>query len=99
VRLDPPREIEIRAAGDLTGRGVWTLTPGPRGVHIRFDWRVTADRLLLRILSPLLRPLFRWNHTWCIRRAQEGLGPYARSRAEGKKAQAEPSAAADGGGM
>jgi hypothetical protein len=28
----------------------------------------------------VLRPLFRWNHNWSIKRAIEGLEPYARSR-------------------
>jgi hypothetical protein len=49
--------------------------------HVRFDWRVNADRPLLRVLTPLLRPLFRWNHAWAIARAIEGVEPYARRQA------------------
>jgi hypothetical protein len=49
---------------------------------VRFDWRVHADRRLLRMLTPLLRPLLRWNHNWAIARAMEGLEPYARRSAE-----------------
>ena len=71
---------EVEVVGDLTGKGVWTLSPGDGGVHIRFDWRVIADRPLLRMLTPVLRPVFRWNHNWSIKRAIEGLEPYARSR-------------------
>jgi uncharacterized protein YndB with AHSA1/START domain len=81
VRLDPPRMFEVEVAGDLSGRGVWTLTPSDGSVHVHFDWRVNADRPLLRILTPVLRPLFRWNHNWSIARAKEGLAPYARSHA------------------
>ena len=77
VHMDPPREFEVEVTGDLTGRGIWTLTPTDGGVHIRFDWRVLADRPLLRYLTPILRPLFRWNHAWSIERAAEGLEPYA----------------------
>ena len=84
VRLAPPRELEVKVEGDLTGRGVWTLTPTGAGVHVRFDWRVVADRTLLRVLTPLLRPLFRWNHNWAIQRAMEGLEPYARGAASGR---------------
>jgi hypothetical protein len=58
--------------------GTWTLTPREGGVHVRFDWRVIADRPLLRYLTPLLRPVFRWNHNWSVKRAIEGLEPYAR---------------------
>ena len=80
VRLDPPGEFEVQVVGDLTGKGIWTLTPTERGVHIRFDWRVLADRPLLHYLTPILRPVFRWNHNWSIQRAIEGLEPYARAR-------------------
>src|SRR5919109_1625390 len=77
-RMDRPNEFEVEVIGDLTGKGVWTLTPRDGKVHIRFDWRVIADRPLLRILTPVLRPVFRWNHNWSIQRAREGLEPYAR---------------------
>jgi hypothetical protein len=71
----------VDVVGDLSGRGLWTLTPTDGGTHVRFDWQVLADRPLLRILTPVLRPLFRWNHSWAIARAREGLEPAARRRA------------------
>jgi mannose-6-phosphate isomerase-like protein (cupin superfamily)/uncharacterized protein YndB with AHSA1/START domain len=77
VRLDPPHVVEGDVDGDLRGRGTWTLTEIPRGTHVRFDWRVHADRRLLRVLTPILRPAFRWNHDWAIARAIEGLEPFA----------------------
>jgi hypothetical protein len=83
VRMERPREFEVSVVGDLTGKGIWTFTPSGSGVHIHFDWRVIADRALLRILTPVLRPVFRWNHNWSIKRAIEGLEPYARSRGGG----------------
>ena len=73
--------LEVDVDGDLRGHGRWTLTAVPRGTHVRFDWRVHADRPLLRVLTPLLRPAFRWNHDWAIARAQEGLEPYAQGLA------------------
>ncbi len=82
VRLEPPHVIEADVDGDLRGHGRWTLTDLPAGgTHVRFDWQVAADRLLLRVLTPALRPLLRWNHAWAIARAVEGLELYARSRA------------------
>jgi mannose-6-phosphate isomerase-like protein (cupin superfamily) len=81
TRHEPPDVLEARVDGDLSGRGRWTLTPTPSGTHVRFDWTVHADRALLRLLSPLLRPAFRWNHAWAIARAREGLEPYARGLA------------------
>ena len=78
VQLEPPRVVAAEVDGDLRGHGIWMLTPIPDGTHVRFDWRVHADRPLLRLLTPLLRPAFRWNHNWAIARAVEGLEPYAR---------------------
>jgi mannose-6-phosphate isomerase-like protein (cupin superfamily)/uncharacterized protein YndB with AHSA1/START domain len=77
VELEPPRVVAAEVEGDLRGHGRWTLTPTAGGTHVRFDWRVYADRPLLRVLTPLLRPAFRWNHNWAIARAMEGLEPYA----------------------
>jgi uncharacterized protein YndB with AHSA1/START domain len=91
TRIEPPHEFEVHVTGDLTGRGVWTLSERDGTVHVRFDWRVYADRPLLRVLTPLLRPVFRWNHNWSVKRAMEGLEPYAQRRAVALRARsAEP---------
>jgi hypothetical protein len=81
VELDPPRTVVADVDGDLRGRGKWTVTPTKAGSHVRFDWEVHADRKLLRILTPVLRPLFRWNHDWAIARAMDGLESYAQRTA------------------
>ena len=79
VRHEPPHTLTGDVTGDLRGRGTWTLTETGRGTHVRFDWRVFADRPLLKVLTPILRPAFRWNHNWAIARAKDGLEPYART--------------------
>jgi uncharacterized protein YndB with AHSA1/START domain len=81
TQLDPPRTITAEVDGDLRGTGTWTLTPIADGTHVRFDWQVHADRKLLRTLTPVLRPLFRWNHNWAIARAMAGLEPFAQQLA------------------
>jgi len=94
VRLDPPHVVQAEVDGDLRGQGIWTLTSVGAGTHVRFDWQVHADRPLLRILTPVLRPLFRWNHNWAIARARVGLEPYARRGASGAAREADPPPAA-----
>lgn len=79
--LDPGRSLTVEVEGDLRGSGVWTLTPVGEGTHVRFDWQVHADRKLLRILTPILRPALRANHNWAIAKAMDGLQPYAQSLA------------------
>jgi uncharacterized protein YndB with AHSA1/START domain len=79
VRMEPPHKFEVDVDGDLRGHGVWTLTPENGNVHVRFDWHVHADRTIIRVLTPILRPVFRWNHSVAIRAAIRGLEPYAQS--------------------
>ncbi len=63
----------LSAAGDLNGTGRWTFTTdGPETV-IRYDWRVSAAKPLLRRLSWLLKPLFSANHRWAMARGEESL--------------------------
>jgi uncharacterized protein YndB with AHSA1/START domain/mannose-6-phosphate isomerase-like protein (cupin superfamily) len=78
TRLESPHIVEADVDGDLRGHAKWTLTENAGGTHVRFDWQVFADKPLLRILTPILRPAFRWNHAWAIARAREGLEPFAR---------------------
>ena len=78
VSMDRPNSFEVDVEGDLRGHGKWTLTPADGKVHVRFDWRVFADRALLRYLTPVLRPLFRWNHNEAINSAMSNIEPYAR---------------------
>jgi uncharacterized protein YndB with AHSA1/START domain/quercetin dioxygenase-like cupin family protein len=87
TRLEPPHVVQGDVEGDLRGRGTWTLTPTATGTHVRFDWRVYAGRKLLRALTPVLRPVFRWNHNWAIARAMDGLEHYARGTARTASAE------------
>jgi len=81
VRINPPQEFELEVEGDLGGRAVWTLTPQNGKVLVRFDWRSYPQRRLLRYLTPVLLPLFRWNHHLAMRQAKRNLEPYVRQRA------------------
>ncbi|MFN3281522.1 MAG: SRPBCC family protein [Tabrizicola sp.] len=73
VAAELPRTWTIRACGDLNGQGTWTLTEAEGWTDIAYDWRVSADRPLFRWLSPILGPVFAWNHRWAMARGEEGL--------------------------
>jgi Polyketide cyclase / dehydrase and lipid transport len=77
VDEDRPHRFDVEVTGDLRGHARWTFTRTDGSTHVRWDWKVYADRPLLRYLTPILRPLFRWNHSWAVKRAIEGLEPYA----------------------
>ena len=84
-----PDGFTIAANGDFEGRGVWTFRQDRRFVDIDYDWRIRAEKPLLRALSPLLRPLFEANHRWAMARGEESLQlELARTRAASTAARA-----------
>jgi hypothetical protein len=78
-----PHGFSIAARGDLGGEGVWTFETDGAWTAVRYDWRVRAEKPLLAVLSPVLRPLFEANHRWAMARGEESLElELARRRAE-----------------
>jgi hypothetical protein len=73
VRERPPHELEIKASGELVGTGLWKLNEKDGWTEIEFHWDVRAEKPLVRWLSFLLKPLFRWNHDWVMRVGERGL--------------------------
>jgi Polyketide cyclase / dehydrase and lipid transport len=73
IESERPRRLAITANGDFNGVGVWTLEQDGGFVNATFDWRLTADKPLLRYLSFLFRPLFSANHRWAMARGEESL--------------------------
>lgn len=68
-----PHGFAIEAWGDFDGRGVWTFEQDGRFVHITYDWRIRAEKPLLKSLSFLLKPVFSANHRWAMARGEESL--------------------------
>ena len=73
IASDGPRGFSVEAAGDLAGRGVWRFEPAGARTLATYDWRVRAEKPLLRVLAPVLRPLLAANHRWAMRRGEESL--------------------------
>ena len=70
---DYPHRLAIHVIGDFVGRGVWTFEQDGAFVNVAFDWRVEAEKPLLRRLSPALKPLFEANHRWAMAQGEESL--------------------------
>ena len=68
-----PYGFALVAAGDFEGRGVWTFEQDGPFVNVTYDWRLRAEKPLLRNLSFLLKPLFEANHRWAMARGEESL--------------------------
>lgn len=63
-----PYGFTIEATGDFDGRGIWQLRQDGEMTDILFDWKVRANKPLLKYLSFLMKPAFRANHEWAMQR-------------------------------
>jgi hypothetical protein len=68
-----PHGFTIVASGDFDGRGVWAIQQNGSSVDIAYDWRIRAEKPLLRNLSFVLKPIFEANHRWAMARGEESL--------------------------
>jgi len=68
-----PYGFTIVANGDFEGVGVWTFEQCGPYVDVAYDWRIRAEKPLLRNLSFLLKPIFEANHRWAMARGEESL--------------------------
>jgi hypothetical protein len=68
-----PHGFSLEAWGDFDGRGVWTFEQDGRFVNITYDWKIRAEKPLLRYFSFLLKPIFSANHRWAMARGEESL--------------------------
>ena len=65
--------VTLEAWGDFVGRGIWTFEHDQDSVNIIYDWKIRADKPLLRSLSFLLKPIFAANHHWAMEKGLESL--------------------------
>jgi len=68
-----PHGFSVDASGDLEGQGIWTFAPNDQFVDVTYDWTIRANKPIVEKLSFLLKPIFRSNHNWCMRRGEESL--------------------------
>src|SRR5262245_53306520 len=68
-----PYGFSMDATGDLEGKGIWTFEPDGPFVNVTYDWTIQANKPIIQQLSFLLKPVFRSNHTWTMRRGEESL--------------------------
>ncbi len=77
IALEKPRFIAFRASGDFqTNDSRWILTSNSTGTHVVLHWNPVVDKPIVKLLSPLLKPIFRWNHNWTMVRGQRQIIEY-----------------------
>jgi hypothetical protein len=61
------------AWGDFDGRGIWTFMQDGPWVNIIYDWKIKAEKPLLRYFSFIMKPIFSANHHWAMAKGEESL--------------------------
>lgn len=70
---DHPYGSTLQASGDFDGRGIWSFVERDGWTDITYDWKITADKPLLKYGSFLLKPIFSANHHWAMAKGEESL--------------------------
>jgi hypothetical protein len=52
---------------------VWTLRQDGPYAEVEYDWRVRADKPVLRYGSFIFKPIFAANHRWAMERGEQSL--------------------------
>ncbi len=73
VASNYPHGFTLDATGDLEGRGIWIFEQDGTFANITYDWTIRANKPIIDKLSFLLKPIFRSNHNWTMRRGEESL--------------------------
>ncbi|TPL00620.1 MULTISPECIES: SRPBCC family protein [unclassified Mesorhizobium] len=83
AELEPGRLVVVKTFGDFDGLWRAQLSPSGRGTHVDVIWQVTVERPILKLLAPVLRPAFAWNHRWTTPRGEAGLRRYLAAQKAG----------------
>lgn len=65
--------FSLVASGDFEGRGIWTFKQEGSQVDVTYDWKISAEKPLLRYFSFIMKPIFSANHYWAMAQGEESL--------------------------
>ncbi len=70
-----PNHLALEAFGDFKGTGVWTIKQEMDSDYckVHYDWKITAEKPILKKMSFLLKPIFSANHHWAMQKGEESL--------------------------
>ena len=82
TRYEPCCLIDVEVSGDLKGYGSCRLAAEPSTsiTVVCFKWNVRTCKPWMKRLSPLLRPVFIWNHNRVMQQGETGLIKYLNSQ-------------------
>lgn len=74
------KSIAFDATGDLDGGGTWQFETNGQNTSMRIVWDVATTKTWMNIGAPILRPIFEYNHSLLMRRAEVSLNEYLDQR-------------------
>lgn len=80
TRVIPMQLIEGQVEGELQGMGCCRLERSDGLTVVRYDWQVRTTLRWMKLLAPLTKPLFRWNHDQIMRAGGIGLARHLNAR-------------------
>jgi len=78
TRVEPFAVLEGDASGEFAGKGIWHLSTEGSDTIARYDWQVDTTQAWMKLMAPVARPFFAWNHdiimSWGAQRLAKRLG-------------------------
>ena len=90
-----PHGFSLEAIGDFVGRGIWTFEQVGDETIVTYDWKISAEKGVLKTFSFLMKPIFGANHRWAMAQG-ERVAPPGDRPAQGqdaRRADAHPTSA------
>ncbi len=73
TEVNYPTGFRLDAIGDFVGRGIWTFEQEGDFVNLTYDWKISAEKGLLKTFSFIMKPIFSMNHEWAMARGFDSL--------------------------
>lgn len=73
TKVEPPTCLEGIAKGELNGIGKWHLSGNDIHTNVIYHWDVHTTKSWMNYLTPIARPIFRWNHDRVMDKGYSGL--------------------------
>lgn len=80
TRVEPLVALEGVASGELEGVGRWEFSEEGPVTTVCYKWFVRTNKRWMTWLSPIARPLFKWNHDMVMRDGALGLARMLNAR-------------------
>lgn len=76
LEVEPLKKVVGTTTGELEGRGTWIFETEKEISIVKYYWVVKTNSLLMNFLTPVMKPIFEWNHDVVMRWGEEGLAKY-----------------------